>query len=236
MKKTLAVIIAAAMCLMTVFALASCKKDPADTGADTSAPASSEAPATQPDTTEAPATQPDTTTEAKTEAPTTTEPADTKDGESFIEDDIYLYEPRDTDHSPVSAKNGTELACKFTIPAGNKLTGLFFESCPTWTQEGSGFTVELYKWDNDYDNTVAGEPLFTEQETDWIDNAELEVDFTDVIENGFPEGTYMWIFRGDTDNIGIWALDPAEGCEYFENGVEAFNGFQVVARILVPEN
>lgn len=243
MKKTTAILLAVFLCLGSVMMLASCGGKDADTTAEgtkttTAADSGSESGDTQPDTAVDSGTEPDDTqadTQADTQPDTQTEPDGTKESASLVEDEIQLYEPRDTDHTPVSAANGTELACKFTVPADGRLTGLFFESCPTWTQTGSGFVVELYKWDNDYENTVVSSPLFTEEFTDWQDNKECEIDFTDAVENGFQGGTYMWIFRGTTADIGIWAYDPSEDCEYFENGVPGNNGFRVVAYVLVPE-
>ena len=244
MKKTTAILLAVFLCLGSVMMLASCGGKDADTTAEGTKPTTSvdsgtEPDDTQPDTAVDSGTEPDDTqadTQADTQPDTQTEPDGTKESASLVEDEIQLYEPRDTDHTPVSAANGTELACKFTVPADGRLTGLHFESCPSWNTHGeSAFVVELYKWDNDYENTVVSSPLFTQEFTEWEDNDPCDVDFTDAVENGFQGGTYMWIFRGTTANIGIWAYDPSEDCEYFENGVTGNNGFRVVAYVLVPE-
>lgn len=243
MKKTLAIIIAAIMCL-TAAALTSCAGTPAETTTD-KAPETTAAGTTAAETTaEAVTTAAETTAEeVTTEAATTAAdtPAETTAAEetpggdvAYIEEDVALFEYNEP-HNPISAANGFELACKFKIEANDRLIGLTFESCPTWTKEGSGFFVELYKWDTDYESTVMNDPIYSEEFTDWVDNAACEVSFLDAAENGFKGGTYMWVFRGTTPDIGIWAMDPSDECEYFENGTFSQNGFRCNAVILTPE-
>lgn len=234
MKKITAVILAALLCLGAVFALVSCSDKPADTTAETTKkPAESTAETTkEATTTEEVTTEATTTEEVTTEAKTT----EGNPGVDYVEDEMMLFERRAGDsHDPIAADSGRELACKFTLPEGARLSGLYFESCPTWsTPDYSGFVVELYKWDNDYENTIVGELLYSEEFEEWVDNAYCELDFTDKAPGGFDTGTYMWVFRGTTDKIGIWAMDPIDECEYFENGVSANHGFQVLAYILTP--
>lgn len=238
MKKITAVLAAALLCLSSVFALVSCSNTPATTTADTTKAAES-----TPETTKEAATTEEVTTEATTTEEVTTEAATTEakttegnPGVNYVEDEMMLFDRRAGDsHDPISADSGKELACKFTLPEGARLTGLYFESCPTWsTPDYSGFVVELYKWDNDYENTLVGEMLYSEEFEEWVDNAYCELDFTDKAPSGFETGTYLWVFRGTTDKIGIWAMDPIDECEYFENGVSANHGFQVLAYILTP--
>ena len=235
MKKITAVLIAALLCLGTVLALASCNDKPADTTAASTTKAAESTPET---TKEATTTEATTTEEVTTEA-TTTEEQTTKSGAevSYVEEEIELFYRRDNNdsHDPISADSGKELACKFTIPEGSRLTGLLFESCPTWTTpDYSGFVVELYKWDNDYENTLVGDMLYSEEFEEWVDNASCELDFTDKAPTGFESGTYLYVFRGTTDKIGVWAMDAADECDYFENGVPAGHGFQVIAYVLAP--
>ena len=251
MKKITAIIITLALCMTSLLALVSCDGTPAETKApettasqgDATTAAEEQTTETEEQTTEAE----EQTTEAEeqtTDAEATTEEEQTTEAEAttensggevkYEEDFVALYQTRAADHSPVSAADGRELACRFSLNEGERLTGLVFESCPTWQAEGSAFIVELYKWDIDYDNTVLGEPLYTEEFTDWIDNAKCELDFTDKAEEGFPAGSYLWVFRGTVGTIGIWALDPTDGCQYFENGMEASNGFRVNAVVLIP--
>ena len=228
-------IIASAFCTASLFALIGCDNKPAETTPETTA-SSGDAATTEEETTSA-ATEADTeaATEAATKAEQTTEAATTAAGGDieYDEDLIPLFETKD-DHTAIDANDGKELACKFTVEKGSRLTGLVFESCPTWMQEGSAFVVELYKWDSDYENTVLGDALYTEEFTDWIDNKECRVEFYKKAETGFDAGTYLWIFRGTANQIGIWAMDPLEGCTYFENGIESQNGFRVDAIVLSP--
>ncbi|MBO4869337.1 MAG: acid shock protein [Clostridia bacterium] len=231
MKKTLAILVAAVMVLCAVV-LASCDSEPKTTDPVTTA---GDVTTAEPKTTEADAT----TAEATTEADVTTEPAKTTeapDGPSYVEDDFYLYEGDPAGHVAISAANNGELACKFTVDSNARLIGLYFESCPSWSTHGeSAFVVELYKWENDYDNTILGDPLYTEEFTEWEDNDSCDVDFTEAQPTGFGPGTYMYVFRGTTANIGVWAVDPVDECEYFENGTSSNHGFRVVANLLVEE-
>ena len=246
MKKIIAVIIAVTLCTASLFALISCENKPAETTPETTA-AQSDA-TTAEDATESAAesateaaaeTETEAVTETETEAAAeteqTTEAATTAAGGEveYDEDLVRLFEPRE-EHTAIDANDGKELACKFTIEKGSRLIGLVFESCPTWMQEGSAFTVELYKWDNDYENTIIGDALYSEEFTDWIDNAECRVEFYKKAETGFDAGTYLWVFRGTANKIGIWAMDPSDECTYFENGVESENGFRVDAIVLSP--
>lgn len=236
MKKTLAILLAAMMAL-TALVLASCGNTPASTGeATTDGEKTEETPATtdevtEPDqTTEAPAT-----TDAATE-PVTTEPVTTEGALDYYEEDLKLYEGDPVAHTPKTAANNVELACKFTVDDSSRLTGILFEQCPTWNTHGvSAFVVELYRWDNDYDNTILSDPIFSAEYTEWEDNTSCDVDFTDLNENGFGPGTYMYVFRGTTSNIGLWACEPIDECEYFENGVSSDAGFQVCLHLLVAD-
>ena len=244
MKKITAVIIAGILCLI---GFASCTGTPetttaADKPQETTAAAQTDAKTDEATTAAQTEEQTEAATEAATTAaetkPETTEAATLPADVNWVEDEMMLFERRGGDsHDPIAADNGIELACKFTIPEGARLTGLYFESCPTWsTPDYSGFVVELYKWDNDYENTVVGDALYTEEFEEWVDNAYCELDFTDKAPSGYDNSTYLWVFRGVTDKIGIWAMDPIDECEYFANGVDCGYGYQVSAYLLVPES
>ena len=248
MKKITSVILAAILCIGCAYALMSCggttpetttaaeTKAQETTAAAEQTDAATTAAETQAETTAEATTAEATTAEATTAEATTAETA--SQDVNWFEDEMMLFERRNGDnHDPIAADNGIELACKFTIPDGARLTGLLFESCPTWsTPDYSGFVVELYKWDNDYENTVVGDALYREEFEEWIDNASCELDFTDVAPDGFAYSTYLWVFRGTTDKIGIWAMDAIDECEYFANGIDCNYGYQVDAYILTPGN
>lgn len=236
MKKILFLILASVLCISMTFSMVSCTNTPADT---TVAPeGSTAAPGTgTPDNSETAA--PGVTTAA----PATTAPAapTTAAGEvSLVDDEIELFERFDNegDHTPAIA-DYKELGCKFNVAEGCYLTGLVFESIPTWsTQDYSGFTVQLFKWDSDYDTTVTSEPLVSQEFTEWSDNAACDIDFFSIMDDGFigfASGDYLWIFTGNTDKIGIWSMGPLDMCTYFDNGSECDIGYQVRAYILVPQ-
>ena len=250
MKKLIAVIIVAALCIASLFALVSCDPPPEDTKAPDTTAAQNDTTTVQEETTaeEQTTAEEETTVEEETTAEeattaedvTTAEETTVKEEQTTeggdveyeqLEAALYVY---NDPHNPISAADGRELACKFSLEPGERLVGLILESCPTWTQEKSGFIIELYKWDNDYDNTVIGDAIYSAEYSNWKDNAELRLDFTSISENGLPAGTYLWVFRGTTADIGIWAMEPAEECEYFENGMNSYNGFRSRAVVLSP--
>lgn len=230
MKELTAIIIALALCTASLFLMMSCGGDTAETtGEQTTADSvtTADAGTTAEEQTEANAdtAAAEEQTEAETEAEKEVE---------YEENTVPLFATT-SGHTPISAADGLELACKFTLEEGELLTGLQFESIPSWSTNGeSGFIVELYKWDNDYENTIVGDALYSEEFSEWIDNSPCVVDFTDAAENGFSYSSYMWVFKGTTPNIGIWAMDPVEECEYFESGVPAQHGFRVNAIVLSP--
>ena len=239
MKRILSIMIALVLCFAAVSAFASCDKEPAVTTPETKAPEQSTEEQTEADTPAESVTEPAATTEEQTEPVTTaakTEEATQPGGEvEYEEINVPLFEVMDP-HVAVSADDGKELACKFSIQPNERLIGLFFESCPTWmVEDSSAFVVELYKWDGDYDNTILGDPLYSEEFTEWIDNAACEVYFDSVAPEGFASsGSFLWVFRGTNDKIGIWAMDPAVDCVYFENGIETSYGYRVQAIVLSP--
>ena len=232
MKKITALLIASALCLSAIVLTASCtgmpEADTGDSSADTSADTVTSADATE--------TQPATGEQADEQ--TETAPG-TESGSAveYSEVTLKLYS-YNSEHKAVDANNGKELGGKFKVEDGCLLTGITFESCPTWNTDGEqAFTVELYKWDNDFETTIDGDALFTKDFEAWTDNAACEIDFTSVAENGFKAGTYMWVFRGRTATVGLWAQDPTDEykCEYFENGVTCENGYEVHITVLKAE-
>ena len=259
MKKITAILIVLALCAVSLVALVSCGGDSAETTAaatesqtaeqtegeattaeeqtegevTTDAEATTAEEATEPEATTAEeATEPEATTaEEATEPEATTAEAGAEI--NYNEEKVPLFKLKDN-HDPISADDGRELACKFTLEEGQRLIGLVFESCPTWNEEGSAFAVELYKWDNDYENTLIGDYLYREEFEDWVDNAECRLDFTKAKEDGFPSGTYLWVFKGTVGKIGIWAMNPLDGCEYYESGVVSQHGYRVNAIVLTP--
>ncbi len=139
MKKITSVIIAAILCIGCAYALMSCGGTTPETttAAETKAQETTTAAEQTDAATTAAETQAETTAEATTAEATTAEAtkAETASQDvNWFEDEKMLFERRDGDnHDPIAADNGIELACKFTIPDGARLTGLLFESCPTWS-------------------------------------------------------------------------------------------------------
>ena len=253
MKKTLKALTALLLCAVMLCSVFACGKQPDKNGETTQKAGeqtqaqeqtqASETPTAASAQTEAPTEAPaQTEASAQTEAPAKTEaPEQTVDVSSYYEDMIDLFERGNTaeDHTAVQAGDNTELACKFTIEEGTRITGLFFEACPTWSDNGNGtakFVVEFYKWDSDYETTLMNQPLESEEFEDWIDNAACSFLFDK--RDGYPSGTYLWVFRGITSWIGIWAMNPADGCVYFNNGFETRNGqvgYRCCAMVLIPD-
>jgi hypothetical protein len=80
-------------------------------------------------------------------------------------------------------------------------------------------------------------PLYSETFENWVDNTECTVIFDN--RDGFGYSTYLWVFTGLSSHIGIWAMYPLDGCEYFVNGFEQTSGerygYRVQAMVLIPD-
>lgn len=94
---------------------------------------------------------------------------------------------------------------------------------PTWNGSGAGYRMSLFRWDTDYETTVAQAPIAQKTVTNHSDNARAEL----TLESPQPHGTYLLVtdepVRG-TGNIGHWGWMNSSWWDIdtfaFANGVE----------------
>ncbi len=230
-RRILALILAAAFILSMSLLLTACKEEEAGEDSETTTAAEGDSSAADTTTKAGDTTKAETTTAAET----TTEAV--KDKIVFIE----FFEDDGSGHSPWSLMTeGSSVAAKFTIKEG------FLESltitCPSWSNDIGNLTIKLYKWDTDYEKTVAGTPVAEEKFVDYADNAELTLMFEGDKAKTIGAGDYIWWLGDGVDEsasgVGLWYFnaipeDDALGATYV-NGVEEAHGWQASATVIIP--
>ncbi len=104
---------------------------------------------------------------------------------------IYYNGARRTLDPPASA------AMKFTASSPfYSVTAL----CPSWGNSVGNLTFSLYEWNVDYENSVAGTPLYKQVYVNFGDGQELSLSFNDAL----PAGDYIWVLDNATETVGVW--------------------------------
>ena len=167
------------------------------------------------------------TTEPDTDPPATEAPGPKKVNKwlTFAETDVP------GDQHPVKVGDGggfKTIGVKFTVDF--IMTDISI-SCPSWSDDIGTMVFKIYKWDTDYDTTVAGTPVFIDTETfvDYPDNAMVELTFDPEIE----PGTYLWELSEGKDGVGVWAFKTpgAEDLEFYKNNTLFTDGTAFNAEI-----
>ncbi|HOJ62017.1 MAG TPA: hypothetical protein PK878_17175 [bacterium] len=99
---------------------------------------------------------------------------------------------------------------------------------PTWNGYGAGYRLRLYKWNTDYDTTVAQSPIAEKTIENHSDNARGEL----LLTAPQPEGKYLLLtdmpVRG-TGNVGHWGWSNSDWWDpdtiAYSNGEEIANYF-----------
>ncbi len=90
-------------------------------------------------------------------------------------------------------------------------------TCPSWGNNIGNLTFKLYKWKNNYSESVAGIPLAEKTFENFSDNEKLRLTF-----NKLEAGTYLWELCDGSETVGVWKYYETNG-----NSVSFFNGAQV---------
>jgi len=157
-------------------------------------------------------TPPEPTPAEETKPPEITTEKET--GPKIKKEEVQLFDT--PDHDPVSA-NGAGISIGMYFKTNLTLYSISFE-CPSWSDDIGQMTLDIYKWNTDYETTVAGSPIFTETElfTDYPDNATIEVELP---ENLCGPGEYLYTFRDGRDGVGMWkSKDNVEGIQSYFKG------------------
>lgn len=118
----------------------------------------------------------------------------------------------------LNMRHGQELGVKFSVEEG-----LYAKSvsalCPSWGDSKGDVRFSLYKWNKDYETTVAAMPIVTEKYSGFADNSELVLRLTDSAGKGVGEGEYLWLIHEGYDvrineidknepvGVGVWTYD-----------------------------
>ncbi|MBP5767219.1 MAG: hypothetical protein J6X47_09595 [Clostridia bacterium] len=181
--------------------------------AETEAPPATEEPTTPAQETAAPTDAPTeaptaTPTEAPTDTPTpepTEEPTPAPDYSGGYRQEnehtrIRLYEGEGP--QPMNG-TGRRFGVQFYATVAFESVGIL---TPTWTAS-SGYTASyyLYKWNHDYNTTIAGTPITGQNFEDFPDNTVLTMTFDPL-----PAGEYLLIAEYDcktpTTNAGVYYM------------------------------
>lgn len=109
----------------------------------------------------------------------------------------------------VNLRKGQDLAIKFTVEEG-----MYAKSAkakyPSWGDNKGDIRLSLYKWDTDYETTVASMPIVTQFYHNFADGEEIVFSFCDSAGKGVGEGEYLWrLHEGYDERIN--PDDPNEG-------------------------
>ncbi|MEN8158335.1 MAG: hypothetical protein ABFS10_15385, partial [Bacteroidota bacterium] len=93
----------------------------------------------------------------------------------------------------------SEAAIRFT--AAEAFSGIGVE-CPSWGNNIGNLTLSLYKWNTDYNNSVAQAPIASVTHENYTDNAQLSLEFSEEV-----SGEYILIVNKAKEEVGIWKFN-----------------------------
>ena len=104
--------------------------------------------------------------------------------------------------TPHGTKGGAKFTADFTVTD-------VVVTCPNWGNDDSDMIFYLYRWDTDYETTLASEPVWVDSKTGigYRDNGNIEFEIDDGVA---PAGTYLWILEGINSTPGFWIESEAE--------------------------
>ncbi|MBQ8642363.1 MAG: hypothetical protein IJ480_09125 [Clostridia bacterium] len=182
-------------------------------------------------------TEAETETETETETEPEIEAPKKRDKHQYI--DMYVQEG---DRSPVSLMNaGSSVAARITFAEG------FLEeasiACPSWNDNVGSLTMKIFKWDTDYNTTVAAEPVFSQTYADYSDNEILYAEFFTEESRGLEAGEYLWWLGDGVDSsgsgVGLWTYKHPTDMEglvelYQDGAVTTAYGWEGSLTIVIP--
>ena len=117
-------------------------------------------------------------------------------------------------HTPKQVGEGSSMGLRLSYGAPfNKVTVCM----PTWSTKDSSATLAFYKWNTDYETTIAGEPIADKRFEPLVDNAHNALTF-----DAQPAGEYLLVIKDVKGQVGVWQMSPATAHGYvYEGGVES---------------
>ncbi|MBQ9779812.1 MAG: hypothetical protein IJW00_02590 [Clostridia bacterium] len=113
-------------------------------------------------------------------------------------------------HSAKQVGEGSTLGLRLSYGAPfNKVTVCM----PTWSTTDSSATLALYKWNTDYETSIAGEPVSSKKFEPLRDNAHNALSFDEQ-----PAGEYVLVIKDVKGQVGVWQMSPATVNGYAYDG------------------
>ena len=148
---------------------------------------------------------------------------------TFGEDNIVSNSPQTvkafdnnavSSHSPLQVSSGTTVGVRMSLGAPfNKLTMCM----PTWSTSDSSATLALYKWQTDFETTIAAQPVASKDFQNLRDNAHNALSFDEM-----PAGEYLFCVQNVTGKVGIWTMKSNVSKGYLYNdGLELQNDTEI---------
>ncbi|MBO4327734.1 MAG: hypothetical protein J5950_10725 [Clostridia bacterium] len=145
---------------------------------------------------------------------------------------VAVFPEGSGDGGPQQINSGS-IAVVITVPEGYFMYEIIGLNSPTWTQkEGCDAMVEVYRWNDDYDEAISGEVIATGEVYEHQDN--MDAVFT--LNNDVPAGKYLAEFSAiGSGSFGFWSFGEADGdATVFQRGTEVTFYPKLAIRI-VPE-
>ena len=117
--------------------------------------------------------------------------------------------------TPVQVTKTYAIQFNMTVPFGSIGVG-----CPSYNNNKGSLRFELFKWNENYEKTVAGTALATQDFVDFNDNATLKMEFAETM----PLGEYVLLMTNISEDaaeqVGVWTSPAApETVRNYQNGV-----------------
>lgn len=177
-----------------------------------------------------------TTEKVTTEEPTTEEPTTEEvtvdDGTPDLTD-VYVdvWDDEQTTHTPQPIDETSKgVGVVLTIPEGGYLYEASVQA-PSYSDNIGSLTIKVFAWNTDFDTTVAGEPLHSEQFVDFTDNDTLVVEYDEGVVGAGKILILVCEGIDDGEGVGVWTGKPFKEAnmpeEYVKYGIESWiNGKQ----------
>lgn len=131
---------------------------------------------------------------------------------------------------------GSSVAARFVVAEGGYVQEMII-NCPSWSDDVGNLTFKIFKWDTDYETTVAAAPVAEQVNENYADNAYIS--FVPG-ENVVSSGEYLiWVGDGGS-GVGIWGFDifpelTGKVTGFYKNGEEQTeNGLSINITVIIP--
>ncbi len=165
----------------------------------------------------------------------------------FAETTEVVFGPSAAEHKPFQAANPdtvtpTVFAQKFSF-TDKEMTTLTLPNIPTWGPrkdgevEDNSAKISVYKWNTDYETTIAGTALKVYQITNHADGQNEVITF----DKPLAAGTYLWVCSDvevGVGGFGFWGgtVTDTKGAVGFQDGTEMVDVFRMSITLQDPTN